>query len=99
MTLSRSLALMGSALLIASCGMVTDKQAANEFKRAHPNATIYEQFIGEGDLDHAYMHFRYTEERRSERVEQMWVYQRQKDDSWTVIRKEGPKPAGSKFSD
>jgi hypothetical protein len=88
-----------SAFLFAGCGMVTDKQAANEFKQAHPKATIYEQFIGEGDSDHAYMHFRYTEERKPEKVEQVWVYQRQKDDSWKVIGKDGPKPAGSKFGD
>ena len=55
--------------------------------------------MGEGDSDHAYMHFRYTTATSSDRLEQMWLYQWQKDKTWRVIRKEGPKPAGARFSD
>jgi hypothetical protein len=84
-------------LFLCGCGMVTDKQAAEDFMQAHPRATIYEQFIGEGDSDHAYMHFRYTEAGLPDRMEQMWLYQRQKDDSWKAVRKSGPKPPGSNF--
>lgn len=74
-----------------------DDQALREFKAAHPDVTISEQFVGEGDWDHAYMHFRYATH-SGERLEEVWVYQRQ-DQSWRVIAKEGPKPAGSKFGD
>jgi len=91
--------LIALVLFLAGCGMVADRQAAEEFKKAYPKATIYEQFVGEGDADDAYMHFRYTEEGRPEKLEQVWLYQRQKDNSWKVTRKDGPKPAGSKFGD
>ena len=95
----RLLTFLCIVLLISGCGMVTDKQAADEFTQVNPKAIIYEQFIGEGDSDHAYMHFRYTEGDPTKKMEQMWVYQRQKNDTWRAIRKEGPKPAGSQFSD
>jgi ketosteroid isomerase-like protein len=85
--------------LIAGCGMVSEKDAAAEFIRSHPTAHIYEQFIGEGDSDHAYMHFRYTEGNQPIKMEQMWVYQRQDDGRWKVIGKNGPKPPGSDFGD
>ena len=97
--LLRYLALLGTAALLVGCGMVTDEQAAKEFLKAHPKANIYQQFVGEGDFDHAYMHFRYTEDDSGKKLEQVWVYQRQKDDTWQIISKEGPKPAGSKFGD
>jgi hypothetical protein len=87
------------ALSFAGCSVVSEKQARDEFQNAHPDAKIYEQFIGEGDSDHAFMHFRYTLSGSDVRLEQVWHYQRQKDGSWRVIAKEGPAPAGSKFGD
>jgi hypothetical protein len=79
--------------------MVAEKQARDEFQKANPDAKIYQQFVGEGDSDHAFIHFRYTLPGSDTRLEQVWHYQRQKDDSWRVIIKEGPAPAGSKFGD
>jgi hypothetical protein len=84
---------------LAGCGVLSDEQALREFKAAYPNAEVYEQFVGEGDCDHAYMHFRYTEAGSEEKREVVWVYQRQKDSKWTVIHKSDPKPPGSDFGD
>ena len=86
-------------LFLAGCSMVSEKQAREEFQKANPDAKIYEQFIGEGDSDDAYMHFRYTLPGSDAKLEQMWLYQRPKDGSWRVVAKDGPKPAGSKFGD
>jgi hypothetical protein len=86
-------------LLLSGCSMVSEKKAREEFQKANPDAKIYEQFIGEGDSDDAYMHFRYTLPGLNARLEQMWLYQRQKDGSWRAVVKDGPKPAGSKFGD
>jgi hypothetical protein len=58
--LRRTSLVMLLALLAAGCSVVSEKQARDEFQKAHPDAKIYEQFIGEGDSDHAFMHFRYT---------------------------------------
>jgi len=87
------------ALALGACGKALDEQALREFQSAHPDATVQRQFVGEGDFDHAFMHFRYTTATSPESLEQMWLYQWQKDKTWRVIRKEGPKPAGSRFSD
>jgi hypothetical protein len=92
-------AVVFAGLFLAGCSMVSDKEARAEFQKANPDAKIYEQFIGEGDSDDAYMHFRYTLPGSDAKLEQMWLYQRQKDGSWRVVVKDGPKPAGSKFAD
>lgn len=84
---------LGTALLSA-CGMVTNKQAAAEFQPAHPKASIYKQFVGEGDGDHVYMHYRHTENGKTNQMEQVWLYQRQTNGEWKVIHKDGPEPAG-----
>lgn len=86
------------ALCLTACGGVSNDQALREFKAAFPGVTVEQQFIGEGDSDHAYMHFVYTTPTGT-RLERMWLYQRQKDDSWRAIRKSEPKPPGSDFGD
>ena len=63
------------ALTLLGCGKALDEQALREFKSAHPDAKVQRQFVGEGDFDHAFMHFRYTTTTSSEPLEQMWVYQ------------------------
>ena len=88
-----------AAAALGACGKALDEQALREFKSAHSDAIVQEQFVGEGDFDHAYMHFRYTTPASPERVEQMWLYQWQKDKTWRVIAKVGPKPPGSDFGD
>jgi hypothetical protein len=93
------LGMLALALTLSACGQALDEQALREFKSAHPDATVQEQFVGEGDADDAYMHFRYTTATASGPLEQMWLYQWQNDKTWRVVRKEGPKPAGSRFSD
>jgi hypothetical protein len=85
--------------LIAGCSRVSDAVARRDFEKANPEANIYEQFVGEGDDAAAYMHFRYTLPGSDARLEQMWLYQKQRDSSWRVVTKDGPKPAGSKFGD
>jgi hypothetical protein len=87
------------AILVVGCSRVSDTQARREFEKAFPEAKVYEQFVGEGDSDDAYMHFRYTVAGSDTRLEQMWLYQKQRDGSWLVTAKDGPKPAGSKFGD
>ncbi len=84
---------------IWGCSVVSEKQAMEEFKKANPDAVLLEQFVGEGDSDHAYYHFRYTEKQSNAKLEVVWLYQRQQDNTWKVIAKEGPKPSGSKFGD
>lgn len=86
------------ALFVAGCGVVSHEQALREFKGAFPDVTVEQQFVGEGDSDHAYMHFVYATP-AGERLEQMWLYQRQKDNSWQAIYKNGPKAPGSNFGD
>jgi hypothetical protein len=92
-------AVVAGALLLSACSRVSERQAHDEFQKANPNAKIYEQFVGEGDSDDAYMHFRYTISGSDSQLEQMWLYQKQKDGSWRAVAKDGPKPAGSKFGD
>ena len=91
-----------SALLalacLAGCSRISDEQALREFKAAFPDVTVTQQFVGEGDSDAAYMHFRYTTP-AGERLERMWLYLRQKDGSWRVTHKSEPKPPGSDFGD
>jgi hypothetical protein len=92
------LLMVALALSLAGCGGVSDQQALREFKVAFLDVTVERQFVGEGDSDHAYMHFVYTAP-TGERLEQMWLYQRQKDNSWRAIHKSEPKPPGSDFGD
>jgi hypothetical protein len=91
--------MMVFALLLSACSRVPEKQARAEFQTAYPDAKIYEQFVGEGDSDDAYMHFRYTIPGSDAKLEQMWLYQKQKNGSWRAVAKDGPTPAGSKFGD
>jgi hypothetical protein len=93
------IAVLAVIATLSSCGRPLYEQALREFRAAHPDATVQEQFVGEGDFDHAYMHFRYTTPASAERLEQMWMYQRQKDNSWRAIHKIGPKSPGSDFGD
>ena len=83
---------------LAGCDRVSDEQALREFKTAFPAVTMDEQFVGEEDSDHAYMHFRYTTP-AGECLERMWVYQRQKDGSWRAVQKSDSKPPSSDFGD
>jgi hypothetical protein len=91
--------LVFAALSLASCSFFSQKQALAEFQTANPAANVYEHFVGEGDDSAAYMHFRYTISRSDTRLEQMWLCQKQRDGTWRVMAKDGPKPAGSKFGD
>ena len=86
------------ALAFAGCSMISDEQALSEFEAAFPDVTVERQFVGEGNSDSAYMHFVYTT-REGERLERMWLYHRQKDNSWQAIHKSEPKPPGSDFGD
>lgn len=97
--MARNAVWLFSIFLLCGCGMVTDKQAAEEFKKAHPQAMIYQQFVGEGNSDFAYMHFRYTESGDPKKLEQVWGYARQPDNSWKVAWKADPKAPGSDFGD
>ena len=92
------LLMVASALCLAGCGVISNEKALREFKAAFPDVTVERQFVGEGDSDHAYMHFVYTTT-NGERLERMWLYQRQKDDSWRAVHKSEPKPPGSDFGD
>jgi len=95
----RHIALCVVVACLIACARRLESDALKDFKEAYPQATVYEQFVGEGDDADAYMHFRYTMAGSQDRLEQMWLYQKQKDGSWRVMAKEGPKPAGSKFGD
>ena len=90
-------ALIGTVLV--GCSVVSDKQARQEFEKAFPEAKLYEQFVGEGNDEFAYMHFRYTLSGSDARLEQVWLYQKQPDGSFRAIARDGPKPAGSDFGD
>ena len=79
---------------LTGCGIYIDKQALAEFTATHPDAKVYEQFVGEGDDQSAYMHFRYTVPTSPDSFEQMWLYQKQ-EGGWRVIAKVGPKSPGS----
>ncbi len=92
MTPSRAIPLILLGVFLSACDMVTDKQATDEFKLAHPNASIDSQFVGEGDSDHAYMHFQYTDKGSTNRLEQVWLYQRQPGGLWKAIHKDDPEP-------
>jgi hypothetical protein len=85
------------ALCLTACGVSND-EALREFKGAFPDVTVEQQFVGEGDSDHAHMHFVYTTPTGA-RLEQMWLYQRQTGNSWRAIHKSEPKPPGSDFGD
>lgn len=84
---------------VIGCNSIKEQEVTNEFIRANPEAVLLEQFVGEGDSDHAYVHFRYTIGKSTEKLEEVWLYQRQHDKTWKAIKKNGPKPAGSKFGD
>lgn len=92
------LAVVALALCLPACGVVSDDQALREFKTAFPDVTVERQFVGEGDSDDARMHFVYTTPTGT-RLEQVWLYQRQKDDSWRAVYRSDPKPPGSDFGD
>jgi hypothetical protein len=91
-------AVAGAALFFAGCGVVSDEQALREFNAAFPDVTIERHDVGEGDSDHARMHFVYITP-TGERLERVWLYQRQKDNSWRAVWKSEPKPPGSDFGD
>ena len=86
------------ALSLACFGVVSDEQALREFKAAFPDVTVERPFVGEGDSDHAWMHFVYTTP-TGDRFEQVWMYQRQKDNSWRAAWKSAPQQPGSDFGD
>jgi hypothetical protein len=85
--------------LLWGCTAGPEKQSLMEFKAENPEAVVYEHFVGEGDFNHALIHFRYTKGPSDKKLEEAWLYQRQKNKNWKLIGKEGPKPAGSKFGD
>ena len=85
--------------IVIGCSSFKEQDIANEFKKANPDVVLLEQFVGEGDSDNAYIHFRYTRGKSVEKLEEVWLYQKQQDKTWKVIKKSDPKPAGSKFGD
>jgi len=97
--LLRLLLITVSIFAIVGCNNIKEQEITNEFKKTTPDAVLLEQFVGEGDSDHEYVHFRYTIGQSPEKLEEVWLYQRQQDKTWKVINKSGPKPAGSKFGD
>jgi hypothetical protein len=76
-------------LTMVSCNGIKEQEIKNDFKKTNPDAVLLEQFVGEGDSDHAYVHFRYTMGNSTEKLEEVWLYQRQQDKKWKVISKEG----------
>ena len=86
-------------LTMLGCNGIKKEEVTNDFKKTNPDAVLLEQFVGEGDSEHAYVHFRYTIGKSNEKLEEVWLYQRQKSKAWKVIKKDGPKSAGSKFGD
>lgn len=82
----------------AGCNRFSEAEALKEFQVSNSRVTVSEHFVGEGDSDHAFMHFRYTNP-MNERLEEVWIYQRQRNRSWRVVDKQGPKPAGARFGD
>jgi hypothetical protein len=83
--------------ILSGCSGLSQKEAEAEFKKANPEVVLLEQFVGEGDSDNAYYHFRYRRKEADTQLEEVWLYQRQKDGTWKVTAKEGPKPLGAKF--
>ena len=88
-----------SVCFSSACNRVSARQAEEDFKEVNPDVVLRDCFVGEGDSDHAYYHFRYTKRGSEAKWEEMWLYQKQVDGTWKVIRKEGPKPWGAEFSD
>jgi hypothetical protein len=86
------------ALPLAGCGVVPDEQALREFRTDFPDVAVERHEVGEGDSDHARMHFVYATP-TGERLERVWLYQRQKDNSWRAVWKSEPKQPGSDFGD
>ena len=88
-----------SVFFSAACNRVSAKQAEKDFKETNPDVTLHDCFVGEGDSDHAYYHFRYTKRGTEAKWEEVWLYQKQRDGTWKVVHKDGPKPWGAKSGD
>jgi hypothetical protein len=69
----RVVVVLSLAVMLCGCDPPVHKHALNEFKAAHPDAIVQRQYVGEGDSDHAFMHFRYITASSPEPLEQMWV--------------------------
>jgi hypothetical protein len=80
-------------------GIISNEQALLDFKKDYPKTKVYDQFIGEGDSDHAYMHFRFIDAESKEKKEVMFLYQKKDDGAWNIIYKSKPKSPGSDFGD
>ncbi len=79
------------ALLSASCEELRDDRMVSDFLKAHPNASHVVPVAGEGDGDHVYIDFRYTERGGPMEFVQTWLYRRQDSGRWSVVWKDTPK--------
>ena len=55
-----------------------------EFEKAHPNATVTDAVVGEGDFRHAYWTIRYTESGSREEKHAEWGVRSIDEGSWEV---------------
>lgn len=69
-------------------------KALREFVDQNPTTALHKLVSGEGDSEHVYMHFIYSEPKSSEKKETVWLYRKQKNGIWTAVQKSNPKTAG-----
>lgn len=59
-------------LVFSGCNSFSEENVLIEFKETRPEVKIYERFVGEGDNEHAYIHFRYTLKNSTEIIEEVY---------------------------
>ncbi len=64
-------------------------EVRDTFAREHPNYSLEDAFVGDGDGDTAYVHIRYRKPGDPKGYEEAWMYRRQ-GRRWNRIRKLAP---------
>jgi hypothetical protein len=84
----KKLALLFLALtLLSACSVPDRKVVQADFLKAYPTATLTEFYVGEGDSDAAYYHFKYRLPGDTADREDVWLYMKE-ESGWQLRSKE-----------
>jgi hypothetical protein len=85
--------MIDSAAAEAAVEHAKDEWGVEEFRRAYPDATLYQSLVRDGDNDTRYVDFRYALKDSNMRLEETRVFKKQNDGSWNMIEKGSPHPS------
>jgi hypothetical protein len=74
-------------LLAVSCGMPSENDVKTSFLKEHPEYTVLDIHVDEGDFDEVYFHIKYRKPKEDKIYGDMWLYLRNKNREMELFKK------------